>query len=100
MNSEPIKFTEVKDKRLLKATPMKRKKLMFAHNSYNVYVGGAAWTKLATKLPCSSPILLGWFESFALQNIQAFFNNEVTNVNVFTKHKPNFILRELYFIYE
>ena len=39
-------------------------------------------------------ILLGWFESFALQNIQAFFNNEVTNVNVCTKHKPNFILRE------
>ena len=35
-----------------------------------------------------------WFESFALQNIQAFFNNEVTNVNVCTKHKPNFILRE------
>ena len=56
--------------------------------------------KLATKLPCSSPILLGWFESFALQNLQAFFNNEVTNVNVCTKHKPNFILRELYFIYE
>ena len=49
---------------------------------------------LTTKLPCSSPILLGWFESFALQNIQAFFNNEVTNVNVRTKHKPNFILRE------
>ena len=47
-----------------------------------------------TKLPCSSPILFCWFESFALQNIQAFFNNEVTNVNVCTKHKPNFILRE------
>ena len=30
-----------------------------------------------------------------LQNIQASFNNEVTNVNVCTKHKPNFILREL-----
>ena len=39
MNSEPIKFTEVKDKRLLKATPMERKKLMFGDNSYNVYVG-------------------------------------------------------------
>ena len=37
---------------------------------------------------------LGWFESFALQNIQASFNNEVTNVNVCTKHQPNFILRE------
>ena len=49
---------------------------------------------LTAKLPCSSPILFGWFESFALQNIQAFFNNEVTNVNVCTKHKPNFILKE------
>ena len=29
-----------------------------------------------------------------LQNIQASFNNEVTNVNVCTKYKPNFILRE------
>ena len=98
MDSKPIKFTEVKDKRLLKATPMERKKLMFAGNSYNICRW--CWTKLATKLPCSSPILLGWFESFALQNLQAFFNNEVTNVNVCTKHKPNFILRELYFIYE
>ena len=42
-----------------------------------------------------SDILLGWFESFALQNIQAFFNNEVTSVNVCTiKDKPDFILRE------
>ena len=40
MNSEPIKFTEVKDKRLLEATPMERKKLIFADNSYIVYVGG------------------------------------------------------------
>ena len=39
MNSEPIKFIEVKDKRLLKATPMEREKLMFGDNSYNVYVG-------------------------------------------------------------
>ena len=31
-------FIEVKDKRLLKATPMERKKLIFADNSYNVYV--------------------------------------------------------------
>ena len=62
MNSEPIKFTEVKDKRLLKATPMERKKLMFGDNSYNV-------CKLATNLPCSSPILLGWFESLSLQNL-------------------------------
>ena len=40
MNSELIKFTEVKDKRLLKVTPMERKKLIFADNSCNVYVGG------------------------------------------------------------
>ena len=40
MNSEPIKFTEVKDKRLLKATPTEREKLIFVDNSYNVYVGG------------------------------------------------------------
>ena len=33
-----IKFTEVKNKRLLKATPMERKKLMFADNSYIVYM--------------------------------------------------------------
>ena len=39
MNSKLIKFTEVKDKRLLKATPMKREKLIFVNNSYNVYVG-------------------------------------------------------------
>ena len=40
MNSKPIKFTEVKDKRLLKATPMEREKLIFVDNSYNVCVGG------------------------------------------------------------
>ena len=40
MNSEPIKFTEVKDKRLLNAAPMEREKLIFVDNSYNVYVGG------------------------------------------------------------
>ena len=42
MSSKPIKFTEVKDKRLLKATPMEREKLIFVDNSYtgNVYVGG------------------------------------------------------------
>ena len=40
MNSEPIKSTEVKDKRLLKATPMERKKLLFGDNSYNEYVAG------------------------------------------------------------
>ena len=40
MNSKPIKFTEVKDKRLLKATPMEREKLILVDNSYNVYVSG------------------------------------------------------------
>ena len=40
MNSKSIKFTEVKDKRLLKATPMEREKLIFVDNTYNVYVGG------------------------------------------------------------
>ena len=43
MNSKPIKFTEVKDKRLLKATPMEREKSTFLDNSHtNVYdsVGG------------------------------------------------------------
>ena len=40
MDLEPIKFTEVKDKRLLKATPIERKKLILVDNSYNVYVGG------------------------------------------------------------
>ena len=64
MNSEPIKFIEVKDKRLLKATPMEREKLMFGDNSCRL-----CWTKLATNLPCSSPILLGWFESLSLQNL-------------------------------
>ena len=36
MNSKPIKFTEVEDKRLLKATPMEREKLIFVDISYNV----------------------------------------------------------------
>ena len=36
VNSKPIKFTEVKDKKLLKATPMEREKLIFVDNSYNV----------------------------------------------------------------
>ena len=69
MNSEPIKFTEVKDKRLLKATPMERKKLLFGDNSYNEYVAGVGLSLQRDRLPCSCPILLGWFESFALQNL-------------------------------
>ena len=39
MNSKPIKFTEVKDKRLFKATPMEREILIFVDNSNNVYEG-------------------------------------------------------------
>ena len=34
MNPKPIKLTEVKDKRLLKATPMEREILIFVDNSY------------------------------------------------------------------
>ena len=94
MNSKSIKFTEVKDKRLLKATPMEREELIFVDNSYNVYYGGGVGESLQRNCRVRLRYLSGWFESFALQNIQAFFNNEVTNVNVCTKHKPNFILRE------
>ena len=94
MNSKSIKFTEVKDKRLLKATPMEREELIFVDNSYNVYYGGGVGESLKRNCRVRLRYLSGWFESFALQNIQAFFNNEVTNVNVCTKHKPNFILRE------
>ena len=93
MNSKPIKFTEVKGKRLLKATPMEREKLIFVDNSYNVYVGGVGES---LQRNCRVRVRYYWagLKGFALQNIQAFFNNEVTNVNVCTKHKPNFILRE------
>ena len=45
MNSEPIKFAEVKDKRLLKATPMEREKLMFGDNSYTLFDGLAFNTR-------------------------------------------------------
>ena len=67
MNSEQIKFTEVKNKRLLKATPMERKKLLFGDNSYNEYVAGVGLSlQRDCRLPCSCPILLGWFENFAM----------------------------------
>ena len=49
MNSKSIKLTEVKDKRLLKATPMEREKLIFVDNSYNVYVGGVG----ESHVPCA-----------------------------------------------
>ena len=47
MNSKPIKFTEVKDKRLLKATPMEREKLIFVDNSYMSVVLEKAYNEIA-----------------------------------------------------
>ena len=47
MNSKPIKFTEVKDKRLLKATPMERGKLIFVDNSYMSVVLEKAYNEIA-----------------------------------------------------
>ena len=83
--SEPVKLTEVTDKRLLKATPKGRKILIFADNSDYAYVGGVSLLRTldeTTVFVASSPMLFGWFESFALQNLQAFSKYEVTNVNV------------------
>ena len=92
MNSKPIKFTEVKDKRLLKATPMEREKLIFVDNSYNVYVGGVGES---LQRNCRVCLRYYWVGLKALPcRIYKPFNNEVTNVNVCTKRKPNFILRE------
>ena len=47
MNSKPIKFIEVKDKRLLKATPMEREKLIFVDNSYMSVVLEKAYNEIA-----------------------------------------------------
>ena len=47
MNSKPIKFTEMKDKRLLKATPMEREKLIFVDNSYMSVVLEKAYNESA-----------------------------------------------------
>ena len=47
MNSKPIKFTEVKDKRLLKATPMERERLIFVDNSYMSAVLEKAYNEIA-----------------------------------------------------
>ena len=47
MNAKPIKFTEVKDKRLLKATPMEREKLVFVDNSYMSVVLEKAYNEIA-----------------------------------------------------
>ena len=86
MCSEPVKLTEVTDKRLLKATPKGRKILIFADNSAYAYAGGVSLfirtLDETTVFVASSPMLFGWFESFALQNLQAFSKYEVTNVNV------------------
>ena len=85
MCSEPVKLTEVTDKRLLKATPKERKILIFADNSNYVYVRGVRLLRTldeTTVFVASSPMLFGWFESFALQNLQAFSKYEETIVNV------------------
>ena len=57
MISEPIEFTKVKDKRLLKAKPMERKKLMLADNSYNVSVGGVG---LSLQRNCDVMFIIGF----------------------------------------
>ena len=82
MCSEPVKLTEVTDKRLLKATPKGRKILIFADNSNYVYVRGVRLLRTldeTTVSVTSSPMLFG---CFALDNLQAFSKYEVTNVNV------------------
>ena len=85
MCSGLVKLTEVTDKRTLKATPKGRKILIFADNSDYAYVGGVRLLRTldeTTVFVASSPMLFGWFESFALQNLQAFSKYEVTNVDV------------------
>ena len=90
MCPHPVKLTEVADKRLLKATPKGRKILIFADfadNSnyvFRVFRGVRLLPTLdeTTVFVAWSPMLFGWFESFALQNLQAFSKYEVTIVNV------------------
>ena len=85
MCSEPVKLTEVTDKRLLKATPKGRKILIFADNSNYVHGRGVRLLRTLDETAvfvASSPMLFDWFESFALQNLQAFSKYEVTNVDV------------------
>ena len=65
--------------------------MIFFDNSYNVYVGGVGES---LQRNCRVRLRYYWAGLKALQNIQAFFNNVVTNVNVCTKHEPNFILRK------
>ena len=59
MRSDPVKLTEVTDKRLLKATPKGRKILIFADNSNYLYVRGVRLLQTleeTTVLVVSSPI--------------------------------------------
>ena len=81
----PVKLSEVTDKRMLKATPKGRKILIFADNSDYAYVGGVSLLRTldeTTVFVASSPMLFGWFESFAPQKLQVFSKYEVTNVDV------------------
>ena len=53
MCSDPVKLTEVTDKRLLKATPKGRKILIFADNADYAYVRGVRLYEHWRKLPFS-----------------------------------------------
>ena len=71
MCSELVKLTEMTDKRLSKATSKGGKILIFADNSNYVYVRGVRLLRTLDETAvfvASSPMLFGWFESFALQN--------------------------------
>ena len=80
------------DKRLLTATPKGTERSIFADNSKHEYAGGVG-VSFIKRVACSLPILLCWFEIFALQNLQAFSKQEVTNINVCTKQTSDFIVR-------
>ena len=53
MCSEPVKLTELTDKRLLKATPKGRKILIFVDNSDYAYVGGVSLLRTFETIPFS-----------------------------------------------
>ena len=77
MCSGPVKLTDVTYKRMLKASPKGRKILIFADNSDYAYVRGVRLLRTLDEtnvFVASSPMLFGWFESFALQNLQASQN--------------------------
>ena len=101
-SNTPLGTKQVTDIRLLKATPKGRKTLISADNSDYAYADGVRLLRTldeTTVFVASSPMLFGWFESFALQNLQAFSKYEVTKVS---KRKcTHFVVRiYLYFIYE